>query len=490
MAAFLIIAVVGCLTILRSPSFEKGGQKSSASLKSISDASEDLSKTNKGSQSHSHLPSRKIPKNCVVERTLENSDFNSSNLTVRLNQCQVLQTSSDEISDQIRAFFPEWKHASNNNTLLLKKDSNSSWISKWWRSHQSIQFPNNPVPCGELVNARYVSYTMGSQIFTDLNVMMKSDNIFYRYLDVNNSAYLTPLGLSHHEKDGLAMKRLRSCFLAARERNQNAIHCAFLPTSDCVLSKDVQIQKPPNYSITGPHSTREEALCGNVEQEQHCINKVLKRPVPVSPKLQGALYPDVSTMALFLFGRIMEMAAPLHNSVQEAMVETLKEIHFPCVAVHIRRGDKMRDCGDGKLASCAFHKNWTEYSNAAIGFLEQMETPQGGSLFVMTDDPDFLKDKTVDDTNINVVGLSGSTPTALHESDGVLDLVLLMASLEVGSMCEAVVGNSESEVSELLVLMNCLRRGICPSVHSMNGRPLQAFEGVIADGRASTVRGT
>jgi hypothetical protein len=66
-------------------------------------------------------------------------------------------------------------------------------------------------------------------------------------------------------------------------------------------------------------------------------------------------------------------------------------------------------------------------------------------------------------------------------------LVTLLASLELGSACDAVVGNSASEVTEMLVLNNCAVRGSCPSVHSMNGRPLKAFEGVIVDGRASSV---
>ena len=72
-------------------------------------------------------------------------------------------------------------------------------------------------------------------------------------------------------------------------------------------------------------------------------------------------------------------------------------------------------------------------------------------------------------------------------NDGLTDLIKLLASLEIGSTCQAVVGNSESEVTELLVLANCVRRGVCPPVHSMNGSPLQAFAGVIVDGRASSV---
>jgi hypothetical protein len=175
-----------------------------------------------------------VRKDCVLR------EIPLTNLTSILDRCNDLQIYSDGMADQIRAFFPEWTFADNNNKFLLKKDVNDTWISNWWRSRQNIQFPSKPVPCGSSVNARYVSYYMGSQIFTDLRAMTYSAHVFYRYLDVHNNNYINQKGLDLARSEGSAMKRLRACFGNESQSNRNAIRCAFLPTADCVLSKTLQ----------------------------------------------------------------------------------------------------------------------------------------------------------------------------------------------------------------------------------------------------------
>jgi hypothetical protein len=431
---------------------------------------------------------RKDPKQtiCVIDEATNPAMYLTSSF---LDQCTLLKT-TEATADDIRAFFPDWKWTrrieEEGFTTILTKDTNLTWLSDWWRSRQSISFPNLPVPCKDSVLARQMSYFLGSQTFKDLRAVMHTEGPLYRHLNASNNRYLD--NLERNQDKSLAMARLRSCFIDERERDGNAMHCAFLPTTDCILPAEHPIQD--SRLQTPLKASREDTLCPDSGLDRRgCLDDQLSRPVPVHPQLKGGLLPDVSHMALFLFGRMMETAAPLRAAVEEVMADTIASMTFPCVAIHVRRGDKMGECARGRQSSCAFHKNWIDYADAAVGFLGQLDASinnNSGSLFVMTDDAKFLEDKTVED-GYGVFGMAGTTPPDLRNADGLRDLVILLASLEVGSMCDAVVGNSESEVTELLVLMNCLRRGVCPSVHSMNGRPLQAFEEYVVDGRASTV---
>lgn len=125
------------------------------------------------------------------------------------------------------------------------------------------------------------------------------------------------------------------------------------------------------------------------------------------------------------------------------------------------------------------------YTDVAVDFLKQLN---GRSIFIMTDDAKIV-DNVDSVQGYPLVSLSGKTAPDMEQSDdGLQELVLLLASLQMAGECDAFVGNSESEVLELAVLFSCVQRGACPPVHSMNGRPLQAYEDFIVDGRASTVR--
>lgn len=159
-------------------------------------------------------------------------------------------------------------------------------------------------------------------------------------------------------------------------------------------------------------------------------------------------------------------------------------LEHPCVAIHIRRGDKLPECSQGKQSSCAFLKNLTDFTDVAVDFLKQLN---GRSMFVMTDEAEIVKG--IDSIQgYPLVSISGKTAPQMAQSDnGLQELVVLLASLQLAGECDAIVGNSESEVSELAVLFACVQRGTCPPVHSMNGRPVQAYEEYIVDGRASTI---
>lgn len=375
--------------------------------------------------------------------------------------CDEVKTNSIEQDDWARAFFPARK--SN-----IIQGSNVTWYNEWWRNHQNISFPSAPVKCSG--STRYMSHFLGSQTFMDLKYFCGTKKYpFHRYLDLEKYVYFQGSKLSIHNESQSAVAKLRNCLINRGAGSKNAIECVFLPISDCVVDEIVEVDDD--------FSSREEVLC---KGSKECLEELAK-PVPVEPVLQGAMKPNVSRLMLFLYARFVALSAPMRVAVEERVAQVTQNVKLPCVAVHVRRGDKLRECPDGnsgKMSSCAFHKNLTEYLDVAVGFAEQMEGR--GSIFVMTDDVHLLDG--IDSVHgYSVVGMTGNTPGAIM--DGAEDLVVLLASLQVGAHCSAVVGNSESEVSELLVLHSCLHNKACPSVHSMNGRPLQAFEGVIVDGR-------
>jgi hypothetical protein len=376
--------------------------------------------------------------------------------------CDEVKTNSIEQDDSARAFFPARK--SN-----IIQGSNVTWYNEWWRNHQTISFPATPVKCSG--TTRYMSHFLGSQTFVDLKYFCATKKYpFHRYLDVEKYTYFEGIHASTHNETQSTVAELRNCIITRGAGNKNAINCVFLPTSDCVVDKIVEFDD--DWS-----RTREEVLC---KGSKECL-KELARPVPVEPSLQGAMKPNVSRLMLFLYARFVALAAPMRVAVEERVAHVMQDVKLPCVAVHVRRGDKLGECPDGnsgKKASCAFHKNLTEYLDVAVGFAQQMEG--AGSIFVMSDDVHLL-DGVDSAHGYPIVGMTGNTPGTIV--DGVEDLVVLLASLQVGAHCNAVVGNSESEMSEMLVLHSCLHHKACPSVHSMNGTPLQAFDGVIVNGR-------
>jgi hypothetical protein len=376
--------------------------------------------------------------------------------------CDEVKTNSIEQDDSARAFYPARK------TNIIQ-GSNVTWYNEWWRNHQNISFPATPVKCGG--TTRYMDHFLGSQTFTDLKAFCAARKYpFHRYLDVQKYVYFKDLTEPiHNQETQSSLSELRNCLINRGAGNKNAIGCVFLPTSDCEVDEIVELDDDG--------STREEVLCKGSKQ---CLEELAK-PVPVEPVLQGALKPNVSRLMLFLYARFVALAAPMRLAVKERVAHVMQNVKLPCVAVHVRRGDKLQECPDGKsgkMTSCPFHKNLTEYLDVAVGFAKQMEG--AGSIFVMTDDVHLL-DGIGSAHGYPVVGMTGNTPGTIV--DGVEDLVVLLTSLHVGAHCNAIVGNSESEVSELLVLHSCLHHKACPSVHSMNGRPLQAFEGVIVNGK-------
>ena len=66
-----------------------------------------------------------------------------------------------------------------------------------------------------------------------------------------------------------------------------------------------------------------------------------------------------------------------------------------CVAVHVRRGDKLPECALGKQSSCLFQKGFEDYLRPAAAFLDQLH---GGYIFVMTDDPALLAENATKPT--------------------------------------------------------------------------------------------
>lgn len=411
----------------------------------------------------------RLPDECYI-KIGENQNISSA-----LDKCNRLKVETSILADSIRAAHPEFDED-------LVKNPKKEWFGRWWRKHQHISFPANPEKCVlPATVVRQLETYLGSQTFLDMRAISYSGKTVFRNLDAHRFVY-TSASLDPRNDDSKAMSDLRACFIQTQSKNKNSISCLFLPTTDCVWEEEgKETPVTSNPWANDGSMTREASLCGSSEM---CI-KELARPVPVEPQLSGSLSPDVSVLSLSLFERMTAPSTLLRAALQELTSEILPKITYPCVAVHIRRGDKLPECRDGKETSCAFQKNLTDYTDVAVDFLKQLDKP--GSIFVMTDDSTFLKG--VEFVNgYPVVSMSGKSPDQLgRESDDLLELVMLLASLNVGSTCDAVVGNSESEVSELLVLYRCMYHGSCPPVHSMNGRPLQAFEGLIVDGRASNV---
>lgn len=361
-----------------------------------------------------------------------------------------------------------------------QEDQRRLWFDAWWTERSQFRSPDKSGTC-HAASLPFDGF-FGSQVFKDLKIITGHSLPVARYLDVSRCPY-TKASLAPRDGDTATLSSLRQCL--QDHQSGNAIGCLFSPLSTCSTSKPSAEAGSLSELASAPDLSREAALCADAM----CVTQ-LKRAVPVSPQLDGATgAADVSWLALQIFARMTAPVANLQRAVDEEVAKFRSanpESTGKCVAMHVRRGDKLPECDRGKESSCAFHKGLDEYLKPATAFLEQLH---GGYVFVMTDDPSLLTEHATTGTpkDYKVVGLSGATPTSFEGSDGLEELITLLASLELGSSCDAVVGNSESEVTEMLVLANCARRGVCPSVHSMNGRPLQAFEGVIVDGRASTV---
>jgi hypothetical protein len=409
------------------------------------------------------------------------------------HNCTLVTCASAALADQIMAFVPNYRYVhrpKQDNSISrsyveLQRDDDYTWLAMDWRQRQGIAFPHKPpAPCHpSQTMGRHLNYYFGSQLFTDMTWLLYSRRPYYRFLDANQETghhvYLSTLYQEHPDETSATMRDLRRCLKQHGADRTNAIGCLFLPTTDCVLTtatnnnNDNTIPAANQDMVwsTAPTFVHEDIqirpkeipLCGEVGKPQEydafpdddnykneCLRNQVGRAVPVSPILQRSIQPDISKMALFLAGRELEMATPLRAAVDELLREQTSVLTLPCVALHIRRGDKIPECGQGKQESCAFQKNWTDYSDIGLDYLKQLnndiyrDAPPGGSLFVMTDDAAFLQGKTVP-APYSVVGLAGNTAPDLAHADGLRDLVILMASLELASQCDAVVGNSESE---------------------------------------------
>lgn len=374
--------------------------------------------------------------------------------------------------------------------MAMKKDNTAEqagekkgdeWFDQWWAEQSQFRSPGDSGEC----QATSLSFDgfLGSQIFKDLKIISAHRTPLVRYVDIARCPY-TKASVEPREGDSASLAGLRSCLKG--HEHDNAMGCLFSPLSTCSAARPAA--GDAGLFGAAPEYGREAALCADAD----CLAR-LKQPVPVEPQLEGGTgAPDVSWLALKLFSRLTAPAPDLERVVDEEVAKFRSanpESTGHCVAMHVRRGDKLPECAQGKESSCAFHKSLDEYLAPATAFLDQLEEegPTPGYIFVMTDDDSLLAENPTAPNGARIVGLAGATPSQFEATDGVQNLVTLLASLKIGSACDAVVGNSESEVTELLVLANCAARGSCPSVHSMNGRPLQAFEGVIVDGRASTV---
>jgi hypothetical protein len=321
------------------------------------------------------------------------------------------------------------------------------WFEQWWSEHQSGRSLQKTENCRAF--ATHFRAFLGSQIFTDLAKIMYYHDPVVRYLNVSRSPY-TKNSLKIQDGDSKAVQGLRTCL--EERKSGNAIGCLFSPLSTCVPSEP-NIERPWPGDPDGPRLAREAALCA----DSGCVKK-LAQVVEVAPRLANATgTPDVSFLALQLFERVRQPMPPLQRAVMETVSKFRSDTGLTgtCVAIHVRRGDKLPECDEGRKSSCAFHMSLEDYLRPATAFLDQLH---GGFMFVMTDEPSVLLELDGARKKYRSAGLAGATPSSFDHNDGLLDLVTLLASLDIGSSCSGVVGNSESEVTELLVLASCAKR--------------------------------
>jgi len=179
-------------------------------------------------------------------------------------------------------------------------------------------------------------------------------------------------------------------------------------------------------------------------------------------------------IAKLVVAQVMRVSSLLRRAVRERVSAILPEgIPKPCVGVHIRLGDKVGECQRGGAranASCEFVKHLYEYVPKAHSFLQQLERDTDasppGSIFIMTDNNTIIPELKERHPDLRIFGDAGETPSLGSWADGVSNLVVLLASLEIVSHCDAFVGNVISEVSELAILYTCVKRGYCPPAFS------------------------
>jgi hypothetical protein len=214
------------------------------------------------------------------------------------------------------------------------------------------------------------------------------------------------------------------------------------------------------------------------------INVTYKLPPPL---IGGAAYayPPSAFFTEMMVKSFMQVGAPMRRAVRKIERSfTQNGNKFgpegPCVAVHIRLGDKVPEClEEKKETSCSFLSALPLYIPKAKELLKQLpgfaETSPG-AIFVMTDNDTVIEDLQKQHPDVQIDGLRGSSPNRLQEADGSHQLATLLASLQIASRCGAFVGNSESEVSELAILLSCYTQGQCPAVYSFQNGPAGSTE--------------
>merc|ERR1740117_1329054 len=179
------------------------------------------------------------------------------------------------------------------------------------------------------------------------------------------------------------------------------------------------------------------------------------------PPLTGSAayaYPPSAFFTEMTVKSFMQVGAPMRRAVlkivrsfTEGMGHHSRRPEGPCVAVHIRLGDKVAECfKDRRETSCSFVSALPLYIPKAKELLKQLpgfaETSPG-AIFVMTDNDTVIEDLQKQHPDVQIDGLSGSSPDRLEQADGSHQFATLLASLQIASRCGAFVGNSESEVS-------------------------------------------
>jgi hypothetical protein len=275
---------------------------------------------------------------------------------------------------------------------------------------------------------------------------------------------------------------------------KNKWHCYFLPITHCKLEAADYAKAVTDPDRDLLFSPKKHGGLRTVLNHGHAVPGDPWRDAPFAPApakhdmmLSGGRQSDsvlfMRTVFVMLLTRMNYRArAMLHaREVQFLAAASNKEwkVGDTCVAVHVRRGDKLASLKglgvhDPRLQQHEmFSQGFARYMDIARDVLKLLPASTPGAakntVFVLTDDAKYLAAHRKDHPDLRIFGIGSDGEPSEKNNNPTADTMDLFLSFRLAGRCGGFVGAiGESNISNMAYQFMCYLRKECPVLRSVN----------------------